>query len=527
MLPAAAATIPGIALTPGITFVRRLVALLLTLDLLAIFGFVRPLRLASHYPGETLSLFDIIGHSPGTSIRYTLLIVTMLAVFVTAYLLAKEMHGRHMTLLVFGGAALLALTFLLMYPATNSDLFHYAMEGRILWVHHANPFTIAPNAYPGDHFAVDINGYWQVVWYDLASPYGPAWAVLTGLPILFGHGDPFWTFIGFKLLAIGFYCLAAAVIFHAVRFLRPGLEWSAVVLFAWNPLVLLYVGGNGANDVIMMGLALLALYLGMRARWRAAFPVLALATLVKFVCALLIPVFILYAVLTTPREKWRSLAESLGVSALIGLLLYAPFWRGQVTFTTLRYQASQFTDSPPALLLQMLQKIASPGISDVITKSVALMLFAMAYMLIARWMWLRRDRRSPDDLSAAAFAVMFAYLMLSVFWFQPWYLLWLISLGAVTIGVRARLTLLFSLCGLLTHTATSIAAIEGWYYNNPPLEVAIVVGTVFVFPALYVATAIFWRSPPGRRMRLGLSRWRLSRRRSLASGSEGVSARGA
>ncbi|HEY8839012.1 MAG TPA: hypothetical protein VIO16_15310, partial [Dehalococcoidia bacterium] len=62
---------------------------------------------------------------------------------------------------------------------------------------------------------------------------------------------------------------------------------------------------------------------------------------------------------------------------------------------------------------------------------------------------------------------------------------------------------------------------------NPPLEVAIVVGTVFVFPALYVATAIFLRSPPGRRMRVRFTRWRLSRRRSLAPGSEGVTARGA
>ncbi len=479
--------------------------LLFGLDLLAIFGLLRPLRLSSHYPGETLALFDIIGHTRSATIHYTLLITAMLSIFLACYLSAGRISGRRATLLVFGGAALLALSFLLMYPATNSDLFHYVMESRILWIHHSNPFTVAPNAYPNDLFysSVGPDGYqWiNVIWDNLPSPYGPVWIILTGVPLLIGHNDPISTFIAFKLLAIAFYFLAAAAIFMSVRFLRPGREWGATVLWAWNPLVLMYAAGNGANDVIMMSLALMAVYFGMRSRWRAAFPFLAMATLVKFVCALLIPVFILYAVLTTPRERWRELVESLGVSALFGLVLYAPFWRGKLTFTTLRNQASQFTDSPPALLLQMLNKVTTANRAEVITKSVALTLFALAFAFIARGLWSRRKYSHPDDLAGAAFAVMCAYLMLSVFWFQPWYLLWLISLGAMTVGVRVRLTLLFSATGLLTHTATSIAAIRGWYYIDPPMEVAIVVLMVFVAPAIYIASTIAWRSPPGRTLR--------------------------
>ncbi len=494
---------------------RRLTCLLFGLDLLAVLGLVRPLRLSSHYPGETLALFDIIGHTRSATIHYTWLIAAMFAVFLASYLLAGTISGRRATILVFGGAALLALSFLLMYPATNSDLFHYVMESRVLWVHHSNPFTVAPNAYPNDLFysSVGPDGYqWiNVIWENLPSPYGPVWILLTGIPLLLGHGDPIPTFFAFKLLAVTFYFAAAVAIFLSVRFLRPGREWSATVLWSWNPLVLMYVAGNGANDVIMMGLALLAVYFGMRARWRAAFPFLALATLVKFVCALLIPVFILYAVLTTPRERWRELVESLVVSAFIGLVLYAPFWRGSLTFTTLRNQASQFTDSPPALLLQMLEKVTSATRAEVITKSIALMLFAVAFALIVRMLWNRRGRSHPDDLAGAAFAVMCAYLMLSVFWFQPWYLLWLISLGAMTVGVRSRLTLLFSASGLLTHTATGIAAIKGWYYIDPPMEVAVVVLMVFVAPAVYIAATIAWRSPPGRSLRRRLGRGRADR----------------
>jgi len=482
--------------------VRRLLSLLLLLDLLALAGFVRPLRFSSHFPGATLALFDIIGHNYGATWRYTALVAALVALFLAAHTLAGELRGGRLTYLVFGGAALLSLTYLLLYPATSSDLFHYVMEGRILWVHHQNPFTVPPAFYPHDPFYL-VNGWDIVVWETLPSPYGPLWAVLTALPLLLGHGDLLWTFMAFKLLAIAFYFLGAVAIFHTVRYLRPGKEWAATLLFTWNPLVLLYVAGNGANDVIMMGFTLLALYLGVRGRWNVAFPVLALATLVKFVSAVLIPVFVVYAVLTTPREQWRGLATALGLSALLGLLLYAPFWRGQLTFTTLRYQASQFTDSPGALLKTALDKVLTLNDAIVITKVIFFSTLAAAYALVLWGMIKRRARLTPDDLPSACFAVICAYLMLAVFWFQPWYLLWLISLGALTVGVRQRVTLLFTFTGLLTHTATAIAAIEGWYYFSPELpgrpllEIGGVLVLVFLAPGLYIGAALLSRTRQG------------------------------
>jgi hypothetical protein len=491
--------------------VRRLLSLLLLLDLLAIVGFVRPLRFSSHFPGQTLALFDIIGHTYGATWRYTALVAALVALFLAAHALAGELRGRRLTYVVFGGAVLLSLTYLLLYPATSSDLFHYVMEGRILWVHHQNPFTVPPSYFKDDPLYIQ-NGWIIVVWETLPSPYGPLWAVLTGIPLLLGHGDLLWTYMAFKLLAVAFYFLGAAAIFHTVRYLRPGREWAATLLFTWNPLVLLYVAGNGANDVIMMGLTLAALYYGMRGRWSAAFPVLALATLVKFVSAVLIPVFVLYALLTTPRSQWRGLAVSLGLSALIGLLLYAPFWRGQLTFTTLRYQASQFTDSPGALLKTALTNVLTLENAVIATKIIFFSALAAAYAFVLAGLIRRRERLTPDDLPSACFAVMCAYLMLAVFWFQPWYLLWLISLGALTVGVRLRVTLLFSFTGLLTHTATSIAAIEGWYYfspefpGHPLLEIGGVLFFVFLAPGLYIAGTLLLPTRRGRALAARLPR---------------------
>jgi len=478
--------------------VRRLISLLFALDLLAVFGLVRPLRLASHYPGETLAVFDIIHHTTGATIRFTLLTTAMVAVYLCALRTIDGLEDSQLTVIVFGGAALLALTFLQLYPATSSDLFHYAMEGRILWVYHNNPFTTAPLAFPSDPFFFDRLGYQTVVWADLPSPYGPVWALLTGIPILLGHNDPFWTFISFKLLAFGFYFLAARFIFLTVRQLRPGREWSATLLFTWNPLILLYVGDHGANDVIMMALVLGAVYFGISARWQIVFPLLALATLVKFVSGLLLPIFVVYALVSMPRQRWRAVAEGLGVAAFVTAILYAPFWRGIATFTGLRYQTKQFTDSPPALLHHWLTTVTTAIRAEIITKSVSYVLLAVAYALVVRYVYVRRTKHSPDDLPSALFAVMCSFLVLSMFWFQPWYLIWLISLGALTVGVRRRLTLLFTMTGLLAHTATSIAALKGWYFDVSLLqEATCVVVFVFGLPGLYIAGVLLSHSGLG------------------------------
>jgi hypothetical protein len=502
--------------------VRRLFALLITLDALVLVGLVRPLRFASHFPGAAVSLFYILGITGGAIVRYTVLVLLLVAVFLACCRLIDQVPLRWRAWVIIGGAALLAFSFLLLYPATSNDLFHYAMEARILWVHHANPFTHAPDQYSADRFYGTVSEP-TVVWQNLPSPYGPIWVLLGGLPLLFGHGDPFWTYIGFKLLALAFYGLCGFFIFRIVRLLRPGREYRATLLFAWNPLVLMYVAGNGANDIIMMGLTLLALWLALRSQWNLALPALMLATLMKFVSAVLFPLFVFYALLTTPRERWRSLLTPLCFSAGMALLIYAPFWRGTDTFQALKFQSNQFTDSLPALVVHTLSGHFGLGPWDyyaqqaglrteVLAKTFAYTLFAFAYAYIGWGLFKRRAQLHADDLAVATFGVVCAYLMLAVLWFQPWYLLWLIPLGALTAGVRTRITLLFTLTGLLTHSATAYAALKGTYYYHPTWEVLTVAGTVFVLPGLYIAYIAASRTRRGRAV---VTRIRSARERML------------
>lgn len=495
---------------------RRLIVLLATIDALVIIGFVRPLRLASHYPGVAVSLFNILGITGSAIARYIALVVALVALYLACCRLIDETPRRWRVPIIIAGAVLLGFSYLLLYPATSNDLFHYAMEARILWVHHANPFTVAPDAYEYTDPFYPLYGY--VVWGNLPSPYGPIWVLLGGLPLLFGHGNPFWTYIGFKLLALAFYALCAVLIFAIVRMLRPGREYRATLLFAWNPLVLMYVAGNGANDIIMMAFALLALWLALREQWQLAFPTLMLATLVKFVIGLLFPLLFVYAILRLPRERRWSLMTPLAIALGMALLLYAPFWAGTDTFYALRFQANQFTDSLPSLILHWLGNHFGFGSTAVVkasynldpividlhalivTKTIVYTLFLCAYGWILWRLWTRRTMLHPDDLVTSSFGIICAYLMLAVLWFQPWYLLWLIPLGALTAGVRTRVTLLFTFTGLMTHAATAFAALKDYYYLHETWEVTLVLTTVAGLPALYIACVAFSRTAYGRRL---------------------------
>ena len=52
------------------------------------------------------------------------------------------------------------------------------------------------------------------------------------------------------LLGVG--CLA-----YIVHRVRPGRVLEAVVLYAWNPLIVFEFGGNGHNDAVMVAVMLL------------------------------------------------------------------------------------------------------------------------------------------------------------------------------------------------------------------------------------------------------------------------------
>jgi len=67
----------------------------------------------------------------------------------------------------------------------SHDAYVYWDYGRLAAVHHTNPFSLAPSAFPADP-AYDLMG---ANWHETTSAYGPLWIGAAGLHALLVGGS--------------------------------------------------------------------------------------------------------------------------------------------------------------------------------------------------------------------------------------------------------------------------------------------------------------------------------------------------
>lgn len=380
-----------------------------------------------YFPGNdgvTLDFPKMLG--PGweiPTVAYVSLVSATFALYAVALAVAWRMRRSGAPLpgwLVFGGAGLSAVALLAMYPPAAADMFHYHADARTLWIHGENPLTTAPGAFP---YPIAYS------WADQPSPYGPLWALLSGIPTLPAGDHTVAALLGFKLLAAASLLGCAAVIWLIVRRTRPGDEALAVLLFAWNPYVLLRVVGNGHNDLVMMLFVLLALAFMHRQRWTWALAMLVLSIMVKYVSLLLLPPFLVYAWYHThgsPLQRAIEVARSLGVASLVGIALFAPFWEGPSTFDTIRGEAGKLITSTPIALAVIADGAAATEESMRRNVDVLRIAFVLAAIPLV---WV--GRRDVGRLAAASMMILLLYLILAAGWYRPWYMLWPVAIAAL------------------------------------------------------------------------------------------------
>jgi hypothetical protein len=145
--------------------------------------------------------------------------------------------------LVFG------VTLIWLYPVTATDLFSYVMRARVQVVYGANPMTAPPGRFPDDPLLPFV-GEWK----NSLSPYGPAWELLAGAVAALGFTGAVSGALAYKVVALLAYLVCMAALFWGT-----GGDSTALLFFAWNPLVLLQGLGNGHNDLVMLAWLVLAL----------------------------------------------------------------------------------------------------------------------------------------------------------------------------------------------------------------------------------------------------------------------------
>jgi hypothetical protein len=331
-----------------------------------------------------------------------------------------------------------AATLFWLTPIT-SDLYGYLGQAEQFMSRGTNPLLVAaaePSAL--DSSRGHLGAPHLTAYASSPSIYGPAWVLLTS-PAALGPRVGVTGLFYLKGLALMAFLGGAWLLERTVRTTAATstpLEGSqkaveALYLFAWNPLVLLSAVGDGHNDIVMMALVLMACWLLVRRSWSLAFVALAVSVWIKYIGAILIPLFGLYALrrarLGHGRIWARALRGGVGLVALSALVLGpfgSPKWIVEwgLGLPGRFLQPSNWSGNG-AGVWSMLSDHA------VVIMVAGLIFFAVVYGVLV---W-RLALKEPtfDDLMRTAYVSLMLTFLLGAARSQPWHLLWPAALAGL------------------------------------------------------------------------------------------------
>ena len=213
-------------------------------------------------------------------------------------------------------------------PAILSQgMFLYGIYGHLVTIYHVNPYAVSLTAFPHELLQRGIvNGTQSVT-----AP-GPVWIDICIPVVLLARDSVANVLLLFRGIGLASHLINTVLIWVMLAKLKPEMRISATILYGWNPLVLL-LSINGMHlDVVVVLFILLAIFFFQRKSPILGWVLMLLAMLINMLTILLLPLFfrLLLKEAQTIPSRWRVFwwMSAAGVSALVVILAYAPYWSG-------------------------------------------------------------------------------------------------------------------------------------------------------------------------------------------------------
>lgn len=334
-----------------------------------------------------------------------------------AYVLAllRLRHEQPSLRLIWGFALLFRLVLVLTPVSLSDDVYRYIWDGHLLAAGQ-NPYAEPVNSPDLDAYDTPLRARVNFDW--MATPYLPAAQAYFALVETLAPQNPF----AFQLGALALDLASGWLI--AVLLPSLSIAPKAVLVYLWNPLVVVEFAHGAHVDALMVFFVLLALWALFRRWWVLSALALAGGVLVKGWPALLAPLF-------ARRWGWRGLAV-FGLSAALPLAAFAvgAGWGltgpadGRGVFGAVRIYSVMWEFNSG--LYAWLARLLTPGGARLLALAApALAGLALGWLNVpARGVDAPAARRSLARWSAMPFGL---YLLLSPT-VHPWYLALVLAL---------------------------------------------------------------------------------------------------
>jgi hypothetical protein len=286
-------------------------------------------------------------------------------------------------------------------PSLSDDIYRYLWEGKLVAAG-LNPFAHAPSD-PALAQLQDSAVFPHINHKSYSAIYPPLNQFIFALSAVTSP-----TITAMKMTFILFDLLTMALLFLILR--ERQLPLSRIIIYAWNPLVIMEVAGSGHLDSAGIFFLMLALYLFTKNRsWSPAFA-LALSFLIKFIPLIFLPFLLI-------RRK----AFNLYIFFFTAVLFYLPFLdAGRKLFESLLAYSEHwvFNASLHDLILWL-------GVSPFRARGISLMLLIMTVAaLFVGYIQIKRDAREAS-IYYVGFITLGSFLLLTPT-LHPWYLCWMV-----------------------------------------------------------------------------------------------------
>jgi hypothetical protein len=295
----------------------------------------------------------------------------------------------------------------------SKDAYLYWGEGRVMAVHHANPYVSTPADYADDPATPWVSESWRAE----PAPYGPAWEVVGAAPAV--TSSRLTAELAYRLLAVATILASLAIVAWRTR------SAASVAFLGWSPLLALHYGGGGHSDSTMMLFVLAALTAGATLRGGALWPV---ASAFKPFPPVLVPLELARRRLDVGRRWWLGLVGGAVAVAAVSTALFGTHWISAAT--TGAHQTSP---------LGGVHWLTQAGLTHRTAVAACALVFVVVYLALLRNAW--RTGRGRFSLASTALCLTSSLL-------RPWYALWPVALAALEEDAVAAVAA-FALTGYL------------------------------------------------------------------------------
>lgn len=358
-------------------------------------------------------------------------------------------------ILIFGFLFSMILCF--MWPITSADAFNYIFSGKLITNYDVNPYVAVYDNYQQD----EVYNYTVQQWRDKASPYGPLWLLLMAVVSLLGTGSVVLSLYVLKFLFLLAFWGCVYLLYKILYKHNIKNKFFYLTLFIWNPLLLWEGLLNLHNDIFIALLLLAVIYLMMQKRFILMFLFLWLSVLIKYITLLLLPFFVIYFYKKIKIKNWFIIV---GLIFIVTLLSYAWFlnageaiWQGLLTQGTQKESLGYYAPLP-YFLLMLLVSFLSSELSTVIVMWCINILFIVLYFVLLRKLL---KNNSEDNLIKFSCLSLILYVFVASFWWQSWYVLWLLPLLVLPVFYKYKWLLVIITC--LSLAANFIPIAWGFY----------------------------------------------------------------